>query len=263
MRHFWRRLNENNAIMKIENKDFWEREDIIQTQDKSVTSTSNYEAYLYEKAHRYFQKRKQEVKHAKIFGCGTAREIFGILKYISIDHITATDIAENMIKKAALNLKEWNLEKKVTLEISDAVKFKAQESSFELVTFMNCILNYVKDRSDRYIIFKTAHDILTPKGVVIGVVHNQVGTPQKTIYFLLRRILKPFLKDEPGNRITGFNGFQFGAYYFTKKDLGKHLSAAGFENIAIKSLSEYSRDNNLKYTRMKGYNNLIFFATKA
>lgn len=248
--------------MKIENKDFWEREEIIQTQDKSVTNTSNYEAYLYEKVQNYFQKRNGKVSNAKIFGCGTAREIYGILKYISIEHITATDIAENMIKKAKENLKEWNLQDKVTLHVADATKFKATENSFELVTFMNCILNYVKDKNNRYTIFKTANDILTSNGVVIGVVHNQVGTPQKTIYFLLRRILKPFLKNEPGNRITGFKGFKFGAYYFTKKDLHKHLSDAGFTNIDIKSLEEYSKDNNQKYNRLKGYNNLIFFATK-
>lgn len=248
--------------MKIENKDFWEREDIIQTQDKSAANTTNYEAYLYEKANNYFQAKSTVVSNAKIFGCGTAREIFGILKYIKIDHIRATDIAENMIKKGKENIKKWNLEDKVTLEVADATKFKAAENSFELVTFMNCILNYVKDRKDRYTIFKTAHEILKPNGVIIGVVHNQVGTPQKTVYFFLRRMLKPFLKKEPGNRITGFNGFKFEGYYFSKKDLSKHLSDNGFTNIDIKSLEEYSKENNLKYNRLKGYNNLIFFATK-
>ncbi len=32
--------------MRIENKDFWEREDIIYSQDKTATHTSGYEVYL-------------------------------------------------------------------------------------------------------------------------------------------------------------------------------------------------------------------------
>lgn len=248
--------------MKIENKDFWEREDIIHSQDKTVGDTSNYEAYLYEKTKSYFTNLNVSIKKAKIFGCGTGREINGILKYLSINSILATDISENMIKKGNENIISWNLHDKVKLEVADATIFTAKDNSYELVTLMNCMLTYVKDRKDRYTIFKTAHDILLPKGVLIGAVHNQVGTPQKTIYFLLRRILKPFLKNEPGNRITGFYGFDVGGYYFTKKDLHKHLSDNGFENIEIKSLSEYYKEINIKYNRLKGYNNLIFFATK-
>ena len=248
--------------MKIENKDFWEREDIIHSQDKTVGDTSNYEAYLYEKVKSYFANLNVSIKNAKIFGCGTGREINGILKYLSIDSVLATDISENMIKKGQENIASWNLQDKVRLEVADATKFIAKSSSYELVTLMNCMLTYVKDRKDRYTIFKTANDVLVPKGVLIGAVHNQVGTPQKTIYFLIRRILKPFLKNEPGNRVTGFYGFDVGGYYFTKKDLHKHLSDNGFENIEIKSLSEYYKEINIEYNRLKGYNNLIFFATK-
>lgn len=248
--------------MKIENKDFWEREDIIHSQDKTVGDTSSYEAYLYEKVKSYFTNLNVSIKKAKIFGCGTGREINGILKYLSIDSVLATDISENMIKKGHENIISWNLQNKVQLEVADATKFTANAGSYELVTLMNCMLTYVKDRKDRYAIFKTANNVLVPKGVLIGAVHNQVGTPQKTIYFLLRRILKPFLKDEPGNRVTGFYGFDVGGYYFTKKDLHKHLSDNGFENIEIKSLSEYYKEISIEYNRLKGYNNLIFFATK-
>lgn len=248
--------------MKIENKEFWEREDVIHSQNKTVVNTSNYEAYLYEKAKNYFSTINISVKFAKIFGCGTGREINGILKYVPIDAILATDISENMIKKGRENVISWNLQDKVKLEVADASKFTAKANSFELVTIMNCMLTYIQDRKDRYTIFKTAHDILSPKGVLIGVVHNQVGTPQKTLYFLLRRLIKPFLKNEPGNRTTGFYGFDVSGYYFTKKDLHKHLSDNGFVNIEIKSLSEYYKEINFKYNRLKGYNNLIFFATK-
>ena len=249
--------------MKIENKDFWEREDVIHSQDKSVGNTSNYEAYLYEKVKDYFNKINGSIKNAKLFGCGTGREIKGILNYLYIDAILATDISENMIKRGVENLKTWNLQNKVVLKVADATTFSAKADSYQLVTLMNCMLTYVKDRKDRYAIFNTAHSILVPNGVLIGVVHNQVGTPHKTIYFLLRRLFKPFLKNEPGNRVTGFYGFDVGGYYFTKNDLQQHLSDAGFKNIEIKSLAEYSKEINIKYNRLKGYNNLLFFATKS
>lgn len=248
--------------MKIENKDFWEREDIIYSQDKTVGDTSNYEAYLYEKAAKYFKENQIKIKKAKVFGVGTGREINGILKFLYIDKIIATDISENMIKKGIINIAKWNLQDKVTMQVADATKFTAVPETFELVTLMNCMLTYVKDRSNRYTIFKTANTILVPNGCLIGAVHNQVGTPQKTAFFLLRRLLKPFLKIEVGNRITGFNGFEVGGYYFTKSDLKTHLNDNGFKNIEIKSLSEFYKEIGVKYNRMKGYNNLIFFATK-
>ena len=248
--------------MKIENKDFWEREDIIHSQDKSVVNTSNYEAYLYEKTRAYFDNLKRSITKAKIFGCGTGREINSILKYVSINSIYATDIAENMIKKGKENILSWNLQDKVKLEVADAITFKADDNSFELITFMNNMLNYVKDKKDRKTIFKNSFAMLKQNGVLIGVVHNQVGTPQKTIYFFLRNLFKPFLKNEPGNRITGFKGYYFMGYYFKEEELKNTLLEIGFENVEVKSLSEYYKEIDLKYNRLKGYNNLLFFATK-
>jgi SAM-dependent methyltransferase len=248
--------------MKIENKDFWELEDIIHSQDKTVGDTSNYEAYLYEKTKSYFNELNVSIKRAKIFGCGTGREINGILKFLSIDSILATDIAENMIKKAAENILKWGLKDKVELKVADAITFETENGSFELVTFMNNMLNYINDRDDRMTILRNAFSMLKQNGVLIGVVHNQVGTPQKTGYFFLRNLFKPFLKNEPGNRITGFKGYSFMGYYFRQNELKRILEDIGFVTIEIKSLSKYNKEINIDYNRLKGYNNLLFFATK-
>lgn len=248
--------------MKIENKDFWEREDVIYSQDKHMTSTSDYEMYLYEKAKDYFSKMNIDIKNAKAFGCGTGRELHGIIGTLSPGKILATDIAENMIRKAELNIKEWGFEDKVTLGIADATQFSGEKESYELVTLMSCTLTYISKKQDRYKVFKTSNDILKPNGCLVGVVHNQVGTPQKTAYFFLRRLLKPFLKNEVGNRTAGFYGFDVPGYYFSKKDLYDHLKDNGFKNIEIKSLSELYKEKNQEYNRLKGYNNLLFFATK-
>lgn len=247
--------------MRIENKDFWENESVIMTQDRTITSSSDYEVFLYLKA-LAFLKYKKETFKAKIFGCGTGREINELFKYLPIESAVATDISENMIKKCRENLINWKISQKTTTHVINATDYEKKEMNFDIVLLMNSILTYVDKKEERYKIFKNSFDILNPEGCVIGVVHNQTGSPQKTLYFMLRRIFKPFLKNEVGNRMTGFKGFKVSGFYFSKKDLYKHLSDNGFQNIEIISLVEYYKEKNYKYNRIKGYNNLLFFATK-
>ena len=248
--------------MKIENKEFWEREDVIYSQDKTVENTANYEAYLYEKAVAYFQAQQISIHQAKVFGCGTAREVKGLLGFMDIQKIYATDISENMIAKGRENIQRWGFSDKVTLGVQDAVTYTAPEATYELVTLMSCILTFVATQKERYTLFQMVHRILKPNGCLLGVVHNQVGTPQKTFYFWLRRLFKPLLRNEVGNRNTGFYGFNVKGYYFSKAGLYDHLKDNGFKNIEIKSLSELYKEMGIPYNRLKGYNNLIFFATK-
>ncbi len=248
--------------MKIENKDFWEIEKVIVTQDYKATKTSDYEAYLYEKTADLAALNHLPIKRAKIFGCGTAREIYGLFERLDLDECIGTDISENMIKKGKINVAAWKLESKVKLSVCDATQYKGTPNSFDLVTLMNSILTYVPVRKDRYTIFTTAHDILKPGGYLIGSVHNQVGKPLKTGFFYMRRLLKPFLKEEPGNRMTGFRGYEVKGYYFSKKQLQKHLIDAGFEIVEVLSLAEYYKRKQMPYNKFKGWNNLIFIAKK-
>jgi len=246
--------------MKVENKSFWENQVVIATQDRSVSSSSNYEVFLYEKVVSYLNNKKKIC--AKIFGCGTGREIPEVIKYIGAERVLASDIAENMIKKCNENLINWGLSDVVITEVVDAAKFENKDYSFDVVTIMNNMLTYVIEKQQRNEIFKKSYEILNDTGCIIGVVHNQVGTPQKTGYFFIRKILKPFLKKEVGYRLTGFKGLRFGGYYFTKKDLYKHLNDNNFKNIEIISLEEFSEIKKISYDRLRGYNNLLFFATK-
>lgn len=248
--------------MKIENSKFWNIQKVIQSQDKSVEYTNGYEKFLYEKVAQYAERQKILIEKVKVFGCGTGREIKGILSALSVKTIKASDISENMIDRAKNHIKTWGIEDKVSLLTADAVTFKDVPESYDLVTLMSCMLTYVPEKKDRYSVFKTSYDILKKGGCVIGVVHNQVGTPQKTLFFWCRRILKPFLKHEVGYRIAGFYGYDVPGYYFSKKELKQHLAENGFESIEITSLSEFYKSINYNYNRLKGYNNLLFFATK-
>lgn len=246
--------------MRVENKFFWEDQNVIATQDRSVSSSSNYEVYLYNKVFSFFNSH--ENLNAKVFGCGTGREIPEVMKYIGIKNVVASDISENMIKKCNENLLKWGLINNVITKVTDAAQFKSEVQYFDVVTFMNNMLTYVTDKEERDKIFKNSYQILNDNGCIIGVVHHKVGTPQKTVYFLLRRFLKPFLKTEVGFRLTGFKGFKFGGHYFSKNEIFNHLKENDFKNIEVISLAEFSKNNNLSYNRLKGYNNLLFFATK-
>lgn len=246
--------------MKVENKEFWESEKIIATQDKEIAYSNDYEVYLYEKAAKYL-KTKTELS-AKIFGCGTGREIPEVITHIGVSKVVASDIAENMIKKCNENLKNWSLLDKVTTHVGNATEYNSNKVSFDVVTIMNNMMTYVIDKNDRNLIFKNAFEILNSHGCIIGVVHHQKGTPQKSLFFFFRRLFKPFLKHEVGYRLTGFKGLKFGGHYFSKKELEQHLKDSNFKNIEVISLSEFYRQKNVPYNRLKGYNNLLFFATK-
>ncbi|HEX8269175.1 MAG TPA: class I SAM-dependent methyltransferase [Flavobacterium sp.] len=248
--------------MKVTNKDFWEFDEVIGTQDRSNPKSSDYEVYLYNKAAERFANRQTALR-AKIFGCGTGREIPEVLKYTKCKTAVASDISANMIKKCRENLELWNISDKVETVVSDAAAYKAPDGSFDLTTIMNSMLTYVVEKKDRYQIFRNCFNLLADNGVILGVVHHQKGAPLKTLYFMLRRIFSPFLSKEVGFRNTGFKGYQVEGYYFSEKDLFNHLNENGFKNIEILSLAEYYKRKNFKYDRLKGYNNLIFFATKS
>ena len=246
--------------MKVENKDFWESDAIIATQDKEVACSNDYEVFLYEKVATYL-KNKSNLK-AKIFGCGTGREIPEVISYIGVDKVIASDIAENMIKKCNENLQKWGLSNQVETVVGDATIYDSKGVTFDVVTVMNNMMTYVIHKKDRDAIFNTAFKILNPDSCIIGVVHNQMGTPQKSIYFIVRRLLKPFLSQEVGFRFTGFKGLKFGGHYFTEKEVQQHLIDNNFKNIEVIALSEFYKNKNVPYNRLKGYNNLLFFATK-
>ena len=245
--------------MKIENKSFWENKDVIVTQD-NTTYITNFEQFMFQNSKERYADFG-EIKNIRVFGCGTGRELKGIFEYFNPVQITASDISENMIIKCQQNLKNWNIDHITKTVVGDAKDFKSNVK-FELVTILNSMLTYVPLKIDRLTIFKNAYQIIVPDGVIIGTVHNQVGVPSKTIYFKLKNLLSVFLGEKTGNRNTGFKGFKVKGYYYTKKGLLDDLNETGFKNVEVYSLEEFSKNNGMNYNRKKGYNNLIFIASK-
>ncbi len=246
--------------MKIENKDFWEKDQIISTQDIQKNA-ADFELFMFQEAQQRY-KDNGKMKEIKIFGCGTGREIGAVANFYNPDRIVASDISENMINKCRANIVEWGIDSITETQVSNAVLYKGTKNTFDLVTLLNSMLTYVPKRSDRLTIFKTSLEILKPNASLIGTVHNQVGTPLKTFYFRIRSLFSLILGETVGNRNTGFKGFKVQGYYYSKKGLQRDLEAVGFKNIEIYSLEEYYLKNNQTYNRKKGYNNLIFIATK-
>ncbi len=243
--------------MKIENKDFWEKDNIISTQEV-LKKASDFETFMFENAN----KRNPLIQNIKVFGCGTGREIESIAEVFKPSKIVASDISQNMIDKCNQNLKFWNIEQITQTFVGDATNYTLVENEFELVTILNSMLTYVPLRKNRIQIFKNSFKALKNNGVIIGTVHNQVGTLPKTFYFKIRNIFSFILGEKVGNRNTGFNGYKVPGYYYDKTGLKKDLKQSGFTDIEIYSLEEYYKLKGISYNRKKGYNNLIFIASK-
>lgn len=246
--------------MKIENKDFWEKQDIIATQEVLIKA-SDFEMFMFENA-KVRNQDNGKIEAIKIFGCGTGREIESIAEFFKPSRIVASDISQNMIAKCNENLKLWNIDTITETIVINATDYNKKANMFDLVTILNSMLTYVPNRTDRLKIFENSFQILKPNATLIGTVHNQVGTPTKTYYFKLRNLFSFVFGDKVGNRNTGFNGFKVPGYYYSKKGLIKDLKQIGFTSIEVFSLEEFYALNGNVYNRKKGYNNLIFIATK-
>ena len=247
--------------MKIENKDFWEKDNIIVTQDREKTVAADFETFMFQQA-QLRQKGIRTIENVKIFGCGTGREINEAALFFKPNSILASDISQNMIAKCNYNLKLWGIENICKTIVGNAKDISLENESFDLVIIFNSMLTYVPLESDRIAIFKKSNQILNSKAVIIGTVHNQVGTFSKTLYFKIRNLFSFVLGNKVGNRNTGFKGFKVSGYYYSKKGLTKDLEIAGFTNIEVYSLEEYYASKGKSYNRKTGYNNLIFIATK-
>ncbi len=245
--------------MKIENKDFWEKDDIIATQ--RLKKVADFEHYMLETAKKLYSSFGA-ISNIKIFGCGSGREIESIADFYKPTRIVASDISENMIAKCNENLKLWNIDAITETLAINATEYNKVSNSFELVTILNSMMTYVPEKKDRMAIYSNSFQILKNKGVIIGTVHNQEGVFVKTLYFKIRNLFSFILGEKVGNRTTGFNGFKVPGYYYSKNGLIKDLKEVGFEKIEVNSLDEFYAKNNIVYDRKKGYNNLIFIATK-
>lgn len=247
--------------MKVENKTYWEDEIVIGTQDQTVTSATKFEKFMFQEAKNRLQNANLTINNINIFGCGTGRDINEVSKFFGDINIVASDISENMIKKCNQNLLLWDL-KNIKTTVSNATNIDFEKGKFEIVTILNSMLTYVHNREERNQIFQNSYEMLKNKGVIIGAVHHQIGVPTKTLYFKLKSIFSIFLKGDVGHRYSGSKGFEVKTYYYTRDGLRKDLINANFKNIEIYSLEEYFASIGEKYDRYKGYNNLIFIASK-
>ena len=88
--------------MKLENKDFWEKDTVIVTQDREKTVSADFETFMFQQA-QIRQKEIRTIENIKIFGCGTGREVNEAAKFFNPKKIVASDISENMILKCNYN----------------------------------------------------------------------------------------------------------------------------------------------------------------
>ena len=127
--------------MQVENKEFWEKDKVIISQDIAKKS-SDFEIFMMEKAKEIYANFGS-IKKIKIFGCGTGREIESISEFYHPIQMVASDIAENMIIKCNDNLKLWKLEACTETLTIDAKDYNKVLEEYDLVTFFNSMMTYV------------------------------------------------------------------------------------------------------------------------
>jgi SAM-dependent methyltransferase len=211
--------------MKIENKEYWEKDAIVATFDKEKTTAGDYEIFMFSQA-KERQKEIRNVENIKIFGCGAGREVNEAAKYFHPKKMVAS---ENMIAKCNYNLKVWGIDNITETILGSAKDIQLENDFFDLVVIFDSMLTYVAKRSERLEIFIKSFSILKSNGVIIGTVHNQEGILSKTIYFKIRNWFSFLLGEKVGNRNTGSRGFKVAGYYYNKNGLIKDIHEADLQ----------------------------------
>jgi ubiquinone/menaquinone biosynthesis C-methylase UbiE len=243
--------------VKISNQEFWNLTDVIQSQDRATPELMYYEKYLLS------QVPATRVRHVLVLGCGTGREIPGILSYYPQAHITAVDLSENMIKVCLENLKAWGISPlQVNCVVSSAEELQMPSQQFDVVVIFNNMITYVTPAASRAQLFRNTFQLLKPEGVLLGVAHHQRGGIRKTIYFLLQQLYGPIAGVEVGSRNGGFFGKSVPTFYYSNRGLRSDLEGASFIDVQVLSLADYAARNGASYNMLKGTNNLLFYGQR-
>jgi len=246
--------------MRFTNKDFWNQSDVIMSQDKlTLPKLYFYEAVLLEKV-PFDHRAKLRIQ---VFGCGTGREIPGILEIFPNAEIIASDIADKMIEKCRHNIGKWGLgDKPIKLIVSPSEEVDEPAGSSDIVTIMNNMLTYVTPISARMKVFENAGRILRENGYVIGVVHHRYGKPLKTLYFLFQVLIQWMPGVRLGDRLGGFFGKRIRFHYFSKGEVRMLLEGTGFQPVLITDLKGLYASFGKNYSRWRGDNNIVFIGRK-
>lgn len=246
--------------MKFENKDFWNQTDVILSQDKSERPRlSFYEQILLQK----LPLKQKSHLIIQVLGCGTGREIPGILENFPNAKIVASDIAEKMIEKCFVNIDAWQLKNdQVKVLLSASENLDQPSSSSDIITTFTSTLTYVVPEATRHRFFSNANRMLKHNGYIVGVVHHRYGRLSKSLYFLLQSLYAWLPGVTNGDRIGGFFGKGVKTHYFTCKEVKKLLLTNGFNPILVTDLKGLYASLGKNYNSLKGDNNIVFIGQK-
>ncbi len=246
--------------MHLENKDFWNEADVIQSQDKTVNPVLYpYERLMLEK----LPFAAEAGLRIQVLGCGTGREIPGIIEKFPNASIMASDIAEKMIDKCNENLKSWGLNNsQIDVKASSSEDLDEPSESSHLITTFTSTLTYILPVDNREKFFRNANRILKKDGYVVGVVHHRYGKLTKTLFFLIQLLYTWLPGFTPGDRLGGFFEKKVSTHYFTCNEVKGLLRKTGFNPILVTDLKGLFAMNGKSYNRRKGDNNIVFIGQK-
>jgi ubiquinone/menaquinone biosynthesis C-methylase UbiE len=244
----------------IEHEKLWNLDALVKEYSVSIPELTTPETFLLEKA--VGKLKDTLVEHILCVGCGGGREVLPLHKSFSDSTIYANDISINMLSAAKNNFENWGISNYTKTLLSPANELPITQPFFKLITCFNNVIGCITSSEQRNETFKKLFNIMHFGGVLIGMVHNMYGTPQKTMFFLLQKLVSSVLKNGWGDRIAGRKNQKYKVHHFNKRQITSHLKIAGFKNVEIFSLGELYSMKRRRYNRLKGSNNLIFIARK-
>jgi len=175
-------------------------------------------------------------------GVGAGRELPALRGLLPLATIHAWDVAEPMVQACAAFIQDQGLTN-LSVGQADIADLGNHRPQADLVVLLNAILCYVTSKNDHKRALSAVHSLLRPGGTIAAVVHQRNGRPDWALWFAARSLLSAMsvVDGDAGDRRISHGSSTMLFHHFTPKELAVLLSNAGFEQVRICSLRNWSR----------------------
>ena len=178
----------------------------------------------------------------RVVGVGTGRELVAVRGILPDASIVAFDISEPMVEACKAFVASADLGD-VHVELKDMLDLAESDGPADLIVLVNAVLCYVSGSADRARVFRGLCSVLRAGGSVAIVVHQRNGRPDWSTWFALRSIATRLrlAEGDAGDRRITHDRRSMLFHHFTRRELRRQMSQAGFTDVSITSLRSWAR----------------------
>ncbi len=181
------------------------------------------------------------VDDVRVVGVGTGRELVAVREILPDARILAYDISEPMVAACRAFVASTGLGA-VDVELKDVVDLTESDGPTDLIVLVNAVLCYVAAK-DRVRAIHGLSSVLRTGGSVAMVVHQRNGRPDWSAWFALRYVATRLrlAEGDAGDRRISHDRASMLFHHFTRRELRRLMSQAGFTDVAITTLRSWAR----------------------